>query len=117
MTSVYIRSPQSQRAGYLTPVFYQNGADGRPVGASACKDITKGNNSSAAIGGYSAQQGYDAVTGWGSPIGTKLLDALAGDRLTNSQSEESGRKPGDENRKGHARSPLAGDRNFKMNAI
>jgi kumamolisin len=65
-----------KRAGYLTPVLYQNGSDGQPVGASACKDITKGNNSSAAIGGYSAGTGYDAVTGWGSPIGTKLLDAL-----------------------------------------
>ena len=78
MTSVYIRSPQSQRAGYLTSVSYQNGADGRPVGASACKDITKGDISSAAIGVHTAQQGNDAVTGWGSPIGTKLLDASRG---------------------------------------
>jgi kumamolisin len=65
-----------KRAGYLTPILYQAGEEGRPVGAAACKDITVGNNNSAAIGGYPAQSGYDAVTGWGSPIGTKLLEAL-----------------------------------------
>jgi len=65
-----------KRAGYLTPVLYQNGADGNPVGSSACKDIVSGNNVSAAVGGYFASPGYDATTGWGSPIGTKLLDAL-----------------------------------------
>jgi kumamolisin len=65
-----------KRAGYLTPVLYQAGADGKPVGASACKDITAGDNISAAVGGYRCQPGYDAVTGWGSPIGTRLLDAL-----------------------------------------
>jgi kumamolisin len=65
-----------KRAGYVTPVFYQPGPGGKPVGATACKDITAGDNISAAIGGYSATPGYDACTGWGSPIGTKLLDAL-----------------------------------------
>jgi kumamolisin len=65
-----------KRAGYLTPVLYQAGAGGQPVGASACKDIVTGNNSSAAAGGFQAGPGYDAVTGWGSPIGSKLLDAL-----------------------------------------
>jgi kumamolisin len=65
-----------KRVGYLTPVLYQTGADGKPIGASACKDIVSGDNISAAIGGYRAGPGYDAVTGWGSPIGSKLLDAL-----------------------------------------
>jgi kumamolisin len=65
-----------KRAGYLTPVLYQTDANGQPIGASACKDIVTGNNISAAIGGYRAGPGYDAVTGWGSPIGSKLLDAL-----------------------------------------
>ena len=65
-----------KRAGYLTPVLYQPGSDGKPVGASACKDIVTGNNISAAIGGYHAGPGYNAVTGWGSPLGSKLLDAL-----------------------------------------
>jgi kumamolisin len=65
-----------KRAGYVTPVLYQAGANGKPVGAAACKDITTGDNISAAVGGYAATPGYDACTGWGSPIGTKLLDAL-----------------------------------------
>jgi kumamolisin len=65
-----------KRVGYLTPVLYQTGGDGKPIGASACKDIVSGDNISAAIGGYRAGPGYDAVTGWGSPIGSKLLDAL-----------------------------------------
>jgi kumamolisin len=65
-----------KRAGYLTPVLYQTGADGQPIGSVACKDIVTGNNISAAVGGYRAGRGYDAVTGWGSPIGSKLLDAL-----------------------------------------
>jgi kumamolisin len=65
-----------KRAGYITPVLYQNGASGQPVGSSACTDIVTGDNVSASVGGYSASAGYDAVTGWGSPIGSKLLDAL-----------------------------------------
>lgn len=65
-----------KRAGYLTPVLYQAGANGQPIGSTVCKDITVGDNISAAIGGYSATPGFDACSGWGSPIGTKLLDAL-----------------------------------------
>jgi kumamolisin len=65
-----------KRAGYLTPVLYQTGADGQPIGSVVCKDITTGDNISAVNGGFRAGPGYDAVTGWGSPIGTKLLDAL-----------------------------------------
>jgi kumamolisin len=65
-----------KRAGYLTPVLYQPGEDGKPVGATACSDIISGDNISAAAGGYKAGPGYDATTGWGTPIGTKLLDAL-----------------------------------------
>jgi kumamolisin len=64
------------RVGYLTPVLYQAGADGKPVGAGACRDIVVGDNISAAVGGYHAGPGYDAVTGWGSPIGSKLLEGL-----------------------------------------
>jgi kumamolisin len=65
-----------KRAGYLTPVLYQAGAGGKPIGAGACKDITAGDNISAHIGGYQCGPGYDAVTGWGSPVGSKLLAAL-----------------------------------------
>jgi len=70
------RKGADARVGYLTPVLYQAGANGKPVGSGACRDITVGDNISAAIGGYRAGPGYDAVTGWGSPIGSKLLEAL-----------------------------------------
>lgn len=51
--------------GYLNPSLYQNGA--------AFRDITSGNN-----GDFKAAKGWDACTGWGSPNGTALLQALTG---------------------------------------
>jgi len=67
----------SQRVGYLTPLLYQSAGKGNgSIGSLGCNDITQGNNTSAAIGGYTAASGYDAVTGWGSPNGTQLLAAL-----------------------------------------
>jgi kumamolisin len=65
--------------GYITPVFYQTvkGSDRKTIGAMGCDDITEGNNNTAAAGGYSAHSGYDAVTGWGSPKGTALAEALS----------------------------------------
>ena len=62
--------------GYLNPLLYQAGANGQTLGQSGCRDITSGNNATASIGGYSAGPGYDAVTGWGVPIGTALLNGL-----------------------------------------
>jgi kumamolisin len=55
---------------------YQAGANGKPLGETGCRDITSGNNDTASIGGYSAGSGYDAVTGWGVPIGTALQSGL-----------------------------------------
>ena len=66
----------TKKAGYLTPVLYQLGPDGGTIGAGACKDITSGDNITTHGGGYQATEGYNAVTGWGSPIGSKLLQAL-----------------------------------------
>lgn len=66
-----------KRVGYVTPLLYQDPAGGPGVGAVGCKDINQGNNISAAVGGYTAGVGYDAVTGWGAPDGSKLLTALA----------------------------------------
>jgi kumamolisin len=54
--------------GWLNPLLY-----GPVVGTGAFRDITSGNN-----GGYPAAEGWDACTGWGSPIGSKLLEALGG---------------------------------------
>jgi kumamolisin len=65
-----------KRAGYLTPLLYQAARGGGTVGSGACKDVTDGDNISAAGGGFRAGPGYDAVTGWGSPLGSKLLAAL-----------------------------------------
>jgi kumamolisin len=54
--------------GFLNPLLY-----GSLAGRGLFNDITSGNN-----GSYSAGQGWDACTGWGSPIGGKLLQALGG---------------------------------------
>lgn len=69
-------APAGSTVGYLTPLLYEAGAGGKPLGASVCTDIVSGQNATAKIGGYAAQSGYDAVSGWGTPIGTKLLGAL-----------------------------------------
>jgi len=55
--------------GFINPIIY-------PLGLStgydaAFHDITKGSN------GKPATKGYDLVTGWGSPNGSGLIDALA----------------------------------------
>jgi kumamolisin len=43
------------------------------LSATVARDVTQGNN-----GTYAASAGWDACTGWGSPIGTALLAALGG---------------------------------------
>jgi kumamolisin len=64
-------------SGFLTPLLYRRGPDGRVRGESALRDITEGNNASPHPGrGYVAEPGFDAVTGWGVPDGQALLDAL-----------------------------------------
>lgn len=60
---------------FLTPLLYQS-SGASTVGSLGTNDITTGDNITAKIGGYQAGAGYDAVTGWGSPNGAKLLDAL-----------------------------------------
>ena len=65
------------RVGYLTPVLYQSPPGRRKsVGAIVCNDIRKGNNKTVPVGGYHARPGYDLTTGWGSPIGSRLLKAM-----------------------------------------
>ena len=56
--------------GFINPSLYSIGA-GSSYGADF-HDITSGSN------GYSATSGYDLVTGWGSPNGSGLINALAG---------------------------------------
>jgi kumamolisin len=60
--------------GYLNPLLY-----GKLSGSGAFHDITAGSNdpTNGLIGGYLARPGWDACTGWGSPDGTVLLEALS----------------------------------------
>jgi kumamolisin len=62
--------------GFLTPLLYKSSGGAPALGSVGCRDITSGDNITAAIGGYSAGPGYDAVTGWGVPQGTALLNGL-----------------------------------------
>jgi kumamolisin len=70
--------PAAKQQRFLTPLLYQNGPSGQPVGKVSSRDITSGNNTSNPEPGkgYNAGSGFDAVTGWGVPDGVKLLNAL-----------------------------------------
>jgi len=54
--------------GFLHPLLYGSLAD-----QGVCRDITSGTN-----GAFAAGPGWDACTGWGSPVGSKLLATLQG---------------------------------------
>jgi len=56
--------------GFINPSLYSIGAGSSY--ATDFHDITSGSN------GYSATRGYDLATGWGSPNGSGLINALAG---------------------------------------
>jgi kumamolisin len=57
-----------QPVGFLNPLLY-----GPVVGTGSLRDITSGD-----IGAYQAKPGWDACTGWGSPVGATLLKTLSG---------------------------------------
>jgi kumamolisin len=59
--------------GYINPLLY-----GTLGMTSAFNDVKGGNNdpTGGKLGGYQAGAGWDACTGWGSPNGTALVDAL-----------------------------------------
>jgi len=62
--------------GFLNPAIYAIG-EGRNYD-SDFHDITSGNNDCCGLPiSYNAVPGYDLVTGWGSPAGQELIDALA----------------------------------------
>jgi hypothetical protein len=57
--------------GNINPVLY------REIGpAGVLRSITEGNNGIHGMQVYTAAPGWNACTGWGSPNGTKLLEAL-----------------------------------------
>ena len=63
--------------GFLNPAIYEI-AKG-PSYANCFHDITSGNNTNAASPNlYYAAPGYDLCTGWGTPTGTNLINALVG---------------------------------------
>jgi uncharacterized protein YjbI with pentapeptide repeats len=57
--------------GHLTPLLYD-----RLGPAGLLRDVTTGNNAVGKVKGYSAGPGWDPCTGWGTPYGTRLLDAI-----------------------------------------
>jgi subtilase family serine protease len=61
--------------GFLNPIIYGIGTGSNYD--SDFHDITTGNNDNSG-GGFNAVTGYDLVTGWGSPNGQNLINALAG---------------------------------------
>jgi hypothetical protein len=64
--------------GFLNPAIY---AIGTGTSYTACfHDITTGNNESpfCSPSQFSAVTGYDLCTGWGTPTGTNLINALVG---------------------------------------
>jgi kumamolisin len=75
---IYSQLPAAKQQRFFTPLLYQNGGKGLPVGKIASRDIVSGNNASNPLPGkgYKAGPGFDAVTGWGVPDGVKLLNSL-----------------------------------------
>jgi kumamolisin len=57
-------------AGFIQPAIYA------AKGKAAFNDITSGNNYSGTHVGFTARTGWDACTGLGSPIGTKLITVV-----------------------------------------
>lgn len=64
--------------GFINPALYQLATSGKF--ARDFRDITSGDNSfnedNVNVRGYSAREGWDPLTGWGAPIGEKLLPDL-----------------------------------------
>jgi len=61
--------------GYINPGLYKIGSDPARYAADFF-DITSGNNTTSSIPGYSATQGWDAVTGLGTPNAANLAHDL-----------------------------------------
>jgi subtilase family serine protease len=60
--------------GFLNPTLYAIGAG--PLYAGAFHDITVGNNATTNGSVFYATNGYDLVTGWGTPNGMGLITAI-----------------------------------------
>ena len=58
--------------GFLNPLLYSRGA-------ALSNDILSGSNAGCGTGGFAALQGWDAVTGWGSPDFPRFVKAAVTD--------------------------------------
>jgi kumamolisin len=67
--------------GYINPLLYTSLGK-----TSSFHDVTSGNNdpTGGRLGGYQSGLGWDACTGWGSPDGTVLVNALTASGATSS---------------------------------
>ena len=72
--------PRDRRGRFLVPSLCRRPSHGVEMGRLVCHDITIGNNVTRPNPnrGFKATKGFDAVSGWGTPIGTALLLALTG---------------------------------------
>jgi subtilase family serine protease len=68
---------------FLNPAIYSIGQS--PSYNSDFHDITNGNNNNGQGQSFNAVAGYDLVTGWGSPNGQNLIDALSGSTISASR--------------------------------
>lgn len=62
--------------GFINPALYKIGHDPSSY-ALAFHDIFVGNNTQGAVSGYSATDGWDFVTGWGTPKANNLINQMA----------------------------------------
>jgi kumamolisin len=70
--------PDPSQRRFFTPLLYGAAPGGQAVGATVCTDITSGDNHSPGQPqGYVAGVGYDAVSGWGTPLGTAIAQLLS----------------------------------------
>ncbi len=65
-----INGANARKTGFLNPTIYAATGQG-------FTDITSGDNGIPPVAGYSAGPGWDACTGWGSPLGSQLTAVLA----------------------------------------
>jgi hypothetical protein len=71
----------AQPIGFINPAIYAIGKNPQQYSADF-NDITSGNNQWAGSGSnFSAEPGYDLCTGWGSPNGQNLINALSSNWL------------------------------------
>jgi len=75
-----VASGGNSSLSFLNPAIYSIGQS--PGYNNAFHDITSGNNNNGRGQSFNAVVGYDLVTGWGSPNGQNLIDALSGSTIS-----------------------------------